>query len=74
MTDTISDRYEIHYYGCTVCQQFHRKGEPLYPEHLYYQDKHGIRRTTEPLLNPDPPVRVIHGTATPVYRPEEGTE
>lgn len=31
------------YYGCTKCQKHHYSDEPIYKQHIYFQDKHSIR-------------------------------
>ena len=31
-------------YGCTLCQVYHYKGENIFDDHLYFQDKHGVNQ------------------------------
>lgn len=46
MDRTIIARVNHTGYGCTRCQQIHEVGDPLYADHLYWQDKHGVKTWT----------------------------
>lgn len=34
---------QLEYYGCVKCQKFHYKPQPIYKDHIFFQDKHSIR-------------------------------
>lgn len=35
----------LKYYGCTRCQEQHFEGQPLYEQHIMWQDKHSVRES-----------------------------
>lgn len=42
-----ADHILVRDYGCVKCQKYHREGDLLYEEHLYFQSKHSIREWNE---------------------------